>query len=376
MTKFFTVLFLATALHSSSLVFGGNEDLQSPAPTPQPEKSKKGLIRKLSKLLRKGFKTKGKVVVPEQVIVNTVPEENVSVDGSFYTPNTGIPLTDDDHTESETPPQLSFSAVSLQKVPTCDPREFIILGYANSGGDAVIHKVERRSDRTLLALKQVNSYIPQHLHNFATEMEILQGLQGLINQGDYSVGPRLECIGAERDYYIMEWIEGKDLSQSASLFDRSKNVQGQFAKTALAMTNIVEKLHQHGIIHLDLFPRNWMVDVNNNLRLLDYGRAKILGNERSPAYCEAPEVSPSKGDRLGYSVSTDVWVLGASLYDLFERWLWLSGNGSRPNFDHVTFKRLERFPVDIQALLKRLLDNDPTSRPTIEEVKQTLARLL
>lgn len=82
----------------------------------------------------------------------------------------------------------------------------------------------------------------------------------------------------------------------------------------------VKYLHERNIVHRDIKPENiLLVDKDLNVKLADFGLAKIIGEESftttlcgTPSYV-APEIL-EPGNRRRYTRAVDVWSLGVVLY--------------------------------------------------------------
>jgi len=87
-------------------------------------------------------------------------------------------------------------------------------------------------------------------------------------------------------------------------------------------------VHSAGIIHRDLKPRNILVNANCDVKICDFGLARVLGDPATPMpespmteyvctrWYRPPEILCK---RRTYSTSVDVWSLGCILAELVGR---------------------------------------------------------
>ena len=107
-----------------------------------------------------------------------------------------------------------------------------------------------------------------------------------------NVGVVLDIINYNRTFYIvMEYIEGvsptKVLNEGVVTYDCAVYMIRQIAK-------VIDYLHsQHRMVHVELNPDNFLVDMNWKVYLVDFGVTKskeyIAANDPSSIYI-APEV--------------------------------------------------------------------------------------
>ena len=73
-------------------------------------------------------------------------------------------------------------------------------------------------------------------------------------------------------YMVLEYLEGKTLSQVLE----SKPGPKQFAELMLSVFRALERAHEHGIVHRDLKPSNIFVTDRGQVKVLDFGVARIF----------------------------------------------------------------------------------------------------
>lgn len=78
-------------------------------------------------------------------------------------------------------------------------------------------------------------------------------------------------------YIAMELIEGEDLAKVAKGMDRRQKLQ---ALRAIAYA--LEAAHAKGIVHRDLKPGNVMVDADGQIKVLDFGLARLVDATHGP----------------------------------------------------------------------------------------------
>ena len=82
---------------------------------------------------------------------------------------------------------------------------------------------------------------------------------------------------------------------------------------------MLEVFHHQGIIYRDLKPENIMVGRDGYLKLVDMGTCKRMqeNQTRTFSFIGTPEyMAPEVFIHKGYSFSSDLWSLGAILYEL------------------------------------------------------------
>ena len=79
------------------------------------------------------------------------------------------------------------------------------------------------------------------------------------------------------DFIVMEYVAGKTLDQ---LIPRKGMRLNEALKIAIPMADALTAAHAAGIVHRDLKPSNVMVGATGQVKVLDFGLAKLIHKDR------------------------------------------------------------------------------------------------
>jgi len=205
------------------------------------------------------------------------------------------------------------------------------------------------------------------LLNFETEVAILPALSSphvprFVAAGDLAVLP----------YLVTEWIEGESLQHRLA---RGTVDFAECARTGAAIADALHSLHLQDTVHLDLKPDNVILRPDGSAALVDFGLAHharfpdLLAEERRLAAGSAPYISPEQvfGERS--DPRSDLFALGAVLYELATGKLPFGAPASQAGLrDRVWLDpappvtHAPKIPPWLQEIILRCLESRPEAR--------------
>ncbi len=195
---------------------------------------------------------------------------------------------------------------------------FRLLELIGHGGSSVVFRAERAagdgSQTVALKLLRTGLYSADAQRRFRREQSILAQLThpniaSLIEGGVSSAGI---------PYIAMEIVDGLPITEAASA--RGLDVEQRLAWFH-TLCRTIEAAHNALIVHRDLKPSNLMVTRDGDLKVLDFGIAKLIDNDeyatRTQSVSLTPEyAAPEQFGSAPQTTAADVYALGILLGEL------------------------------------------------------------
>ncbi|MEO7916659.1 MAG: protein kinase, partial [Dokdonella sp.] len=241
---------------------------------------------------------------------------------------------------------------------------FTLHEQLGEGGSSIVFKASREQEGVtqVVALKLLrrNLYTEDERRSFRDERRALSQLQHpgiarLIEGGLTEAGT---------PYIALDLVEGESIIDHA----RSHTLDlSQRLRLFVDVCRAVEAAHRALIVHRDLKPSNVMVTTSGEVKLLDFGIAKLLDNgsetdatqtqhaAMTPAYA-----APEQFARGQITTATDVYSLGVLLGELITGHRHETGDSRTPSAQVTDIAAAQAHLTSARVMRKRLrgdLDN-------------------
>ncbi len=180
----------------------------------------------------------------------------------------------------------------------------------------------------------------------------------------------------DHPWIVMELIDGRSLEDL--ILSTGALAPERVAAIGLSLLGALRAAHRAGVIHRDVKPANVLVEDDDSVALTDFGIAYEMDQASmtatgtmigSPQYMAPERV---RGDAPG--PASDLFSLGGTLYAAVEGRAPFERTGQLATLAAVLNDPPDAFDKagPLRPILAGLLDKDPASRPSAEEVEDAL----
>ncbi|MDF1851143.1 MAG: serine/threonine-protein kinase [Verrucomicrobiales bacterium] len=262
--------------------------------------------------------------------------------------------------------------------------ELEILELLGAGGMGAVYQARQpRLDR-LVALKILSCPAEYH-DNFALRFEREAQLLAKLSHPNivtlYDFGEIERTEDPEENnlfYFMMEYVDGADLSR---LIHDGGLEPDQALRLVPQICDALQFAHDEGITHRDIKPANILVDKKGNVRIADFGLAKLISAEQEEAmmtgltmtgtsmgtpHYMAPEQweAPEKVDHRA-----DIYSLGVVFYEML--------TGSRPHGIFTPPSQKTAIDDRIDTVVLKAMEKEPELRyQQASQVKEDVTRVV
>ncbi|XP_004626900.1 serine/threonine-protein kinase Nek2 [Octodon degus] len=259
--------------------------------------------------------------------------------------------------------------------------DYEVLYTIGTGSYGRCQKIRRKGDGKILVWKELDygSMTEAEKQMLVSEVNLLRELKhpNIVRYYDRFIDRTNTTL-----YIVMEYCEGGDLASIITKGTKERQyLDEEFVLRVMTqLTLALKECHRrsdggHTVLHRDLKPANVFLDGKQNVKLGDFGLARILNHDTSFAktFVGTPYyMSPEQMNRMSYNEKSDIWSLGCLLYELcalmppftaFNQ-KELAGKIREGKFRRIPY----RFSDELNDLITRMLNLKDYQRPSVEDI--------
>ncbi|MCX6169971.1 MAG: protein kinase [Ignavibacteriales bacterium] len=243
-----------------------------------------------------------------------------------------------------------------------------ILEKLGEGGMGVVYKAEDTKLKRIVALK----FLPHHLSiSNEDNARLLNEAQMTAKLNHPHICTIYDIEEADEEKFIvMEFVDGVTLrtkmKETVLRFEEAINYATQIGEA-------LEEAHAQGIIHRDIKPDNIMINSKNQIKVMDFGIAKLkegLGVTRTMSTSGTLSyMAPEQLSNSAIDGRVDIFSLGILLYEMLSSKLPFRGDHQAAMIYSILNeepepinKYLSEVPSEMLHVLNRALEKDPEDR--------------
>ncbi|MBK8977760.1 MAG: serine/threonine protein kinase [Planctomycetes bacterium] len=256
---------------------------------------------------------------------------------------------DQARTDSAAPAGLPTPATLQAAFP-----ELRIVGLIGRGGMGAVYRAhDARLDRdvAIKVLPPALAADPAFAERFAREARALARLQHPHVLAVHDFGQR-----GDLHYLLTEFVDGVDLRRLMSM---GRLPPEEALRIVPQVCAALQFAHDHGIVHRDIKPENVLIDTQGNVRVADFGLARILGESHGAPSLTATSqllgtphyMAPEQLRGAAVDHRADIFALSVMLYEMLTGQLPIGHftppskrAGTAPRLDDIVMRALAEEP--------------------------------
>jgi serine/threonine protein kinase len=292
-----------------------------------------------------------------------------------------------------------------------------IVNEHGRGGFGAVWRAKDTKLGRRIAVKQLGQRLAndsQSRRRFISEARVTARLEhpGIVPVYDIS------NVEEDHAYYTMRLIQGRTMAEAIDDLDQlpDDSIEFQLLRQRLLQAFVdacqtIEYAHAQGVIHRDLKPQNMIVGDYGETILLDWGLASVIGEADDPEQVEEFKTDPevlskeesmetlrggamgtpaymppeqARGEMENISKSSDVYSLGATLYQIITRRIPFTDGPLATLLDRVKTSDIptawelnNRIEKPLSCIAARAMQNRPADRyPSVAALVDDVQRFL
>jgi tRNA A-37 threonylcarbamoyl transferase component Bud32/ActR/RegA family two-component response regulator len=264
---------------------------------------------------------------------------------------------------------LNDAKNNIETIMLYPPSGYKTIKEIGKGTLCTVLLIEDIQTKAYYAMKifQKNAYKVEYIKRFFREANILAGIHhpNIVQIFEYGLSDQ-----GEIPFIIMEHVKGKTLRE---IIDSEPIDQKRSFEILKQIADAISVVHGHGVLHRDLKPTNILVDQENNVKIIDFGVARVLDSNLTitksqfgaPLYM-APEAfnsARSQDDR------SDIFSIGVIAYEMYTKKKPFYASKLEQLIHHIQstnpvdpLKHNSNIPAEIRELISFMIRKDPAER--------------
>jgi serine/threonine protein kinase/Tfp pilus assembly protein PilF len=257
-----------------------------------------------------------------------------------------------------------------------------ILEKLGEGGRGVVYKAQDSRLKRTVALKLLPPEFmrdPEAKERFLLEAQAAAALdhQNICNIHE------VDEVGGQT-FIVMSCVEGQNLKEKIS---RGPLKIDDVLNFAVQAAEGLQEAHEKGIIHRDIKSENIMVNENGQVKIMDFGLAKLTNQTRftreGTTMGTVSYMSPEQTHGNDVDHRSDIWSFGIVLYEMVAGQLPFKGDYEQAVIYSILNEEPEPLtalctgvPIELERIVVKALAKDPANRyQSITDMQIDLKRL-
>jgi len=265
--------------------------------------------------------------------------------------------------------------INMESCPSNDIGDYKVIRTLGSGTTGKVKLAQNKVTGDFVAIKIIKRATFVHKPNLEIKIKREIGLMRLMDH--HHILKLIDVLESPRHIHMV-----LEYAPKGELFEYL--VSNRMLKEEIALDIFrqiifaLDYIHQHSICHRDLKPENILLDQNNRVKVADFGFARYMKENIADTSCGSPHYAAPEVIRGNPydGCAADIWSAGVILFALLAGYLPFDDPSIRNLLLKVKRGRFQMppdFHKDIQDLISKMMNVDPSSRIRIDEIKNHVA---